>query len=180
VAGLERIGDVDEQVAIAHQVGTNPIPKERESFDRVLLDHCCGAQREQTDDRSHLHPLTRSVGHAQHVVEEPVLLVPHLVTVDSRGVDCGGDPEEVLDELQDEVFITRIVCGEQKRQLEHVLAEQRHPPGAVGLLEAATTRKRLAAIEHADVVEAEEASLEHVVPGRVLAIDPPREVQQQT
>ena len=36
-----------------------------------------------------------------------------------------------------------------------------------------------AAVEHPDVVEAEEPALEHVAPGRVLAVDPPREVHEQ-
>ena len=39
--------------------------------------------------------------------------------------------------------------------------------------------QRLAAVEHADVVEAEKAALENVPALRVLAVDPPGEVQQQ-
>ena len=63
--------------------------------------------------------------------------------------------------------------------LEHVLAEERHPGRAVGLLEVAAGRQRRAAIEDADVVEPEEAALEDVVAGAILAIDPPGEVEQQ-
>ena len=62
---------------------------------------------------------------------------------------------------------------------EHALGEERHPRRAVGLLEVAAGRQRRAAVEDADVVEAEEAALEHVAPGRVLAVDPPREVDEQ-
>src|SRR6185295_19462692 len=36
-----------------------------------------------------------------------------------------------------------------------------------------------AAVEHADVVEAEEPALEDVVAGAILAVHPPREVEQQ-
>ena len=68
---------------------------------------------------------------------------------------------------------------EGERELEHVLAEHRHPRRAVGLLEAAAGRQRRAAVEHADVVEPEEPALEHVAAGGILAVDPPREVQQQ-
>src|SRR5262245_55497576 len=39
--------------------------------------------------------------------------------------------------------------------------------------------KRLAAIEYADVVEAEEPALKHVSPGYVLSIHPPTEVEHQ-
>ena len=57
--------------------------------------------------------------------------------------------------------------------------KQRHPGGAVGLLEVAAGRQRRAAVEDADVVEAEEAALEHVPAVAVLAVDPPGEVEQQ-
>ena len=39
--------------------------------------------------------------------------------------------------------------------------------------------QRGAAVEHADVVQAEEAALEHVVARGILAVHPPGEVQQQ-
>ena len=54
--------------------------------------------------------------------------------------------------------------GDRERELEHVLTEHRHPRGAVRLFEAAAGRQLRAAIEHPDVVEAEEATLEHVAP----------------
>ena len=63
--------------------------------------------------------------------------------------------------------------------LEHVLAEERHPGRAVGLLEVAAGRQRRAAVEDADVVEAEEPALEHVVAVPVLAVHPPGEVEEQ-
>ncbi len=85
----------------------------------------------------------------------------------------------MLDELEHELGVVGIVGGEGERQLEHVLAEQRHPGRAVGLLQPATRRQRGAAIEHADVVEPEEAALEDVLPGGVLAVHPPGEVEQQ-
>ena len=137
------------------------------------------AQRQQPDHRAHLEPLRAAVGQAQHVVEEAVLLVPHpdvVAAVHHRG----GDPQEVLDELQRHVDVyVGSLERELDRDLEHVLAEQRHPRGAVGLLEVAAGRQRRAAVEHADVVQPEEAALEHVVAGAVLAVDPPREVEQQ-
>ena len=43
----------------------------------------------------------------------------------------------------------------------------------------AAGRQRRAAVEHADVVEAEEAALEDVAALGVLAVDPPGEVEQQ-
>ena len=69
--------------------------------------------------------------------------------------------------------------GELHGELQHVLAEERHPRRAVRLFEVAAGRQRGAAVEDADVVEAEEAALEHVLAEAVLAVDPPGEVQQE-
>jgi len=63
---------------------------------------------------------------------------------------------------------------QRQGQFEHVLAEHRHPGRAVGLLEPPAAGQHRTAVEHADVVQAEEAALEHVTAGRVLAIHPPR------
>ena len=56
------------------------------------------------------------------------------------------------------------MLGEDEGDLQHVLAVERHPRGAVGLLERAAGRQRRAAIEDADVVEAEKAAVEDVSP----------------
>ncbi len=85
----------------------------------------------------------------------------------------------MLDELQREVLVRRVGVGQLEGDLEHRLAEQRHPGRPVRLLQLAALRQRSAAVEDADVVEAEEAALEDVPPGRVLAVQPPGEVQQQ-
>ena len=70
-----------------------------------------------------------------------------------------------------------------QRELEgnahHVQAVHRHPRRAVGLIEISAGWERRAAVEDADVVEAQEAALEDVVAALVLAIHPPREVEQQ-
>ena len=140
---------------------------------------CGGAQREQPDQGSHLDPPAGAVGHPEHVVEEPVLLVPHLVGVVAQRVHGGGDLEPVLHELDDEVLVRRVVLGQRQGQLEHALAEERHPGGAVGLLQGASARELSAAIEDPDVVQAEESAMEQVLPAGVLPVDPPGEVHQQ-
>jgi hypothetical protein len=63
--------------------------------------------------------------------------------------------------------------------LQHVLAEHRHPCSAVGLLEVAAGGQLGAAVEDANVVEAEEATLEHALAQAVLSIHPPREVDEE-
>ena len=142
------------------------------------LEHRHRAERQQPDHRAHLETLGAAVGQTQHVVEEAVLLVPHPGIV--TGVDHRrGDPQIVLDELERHVSVGGLRQCQLRADLQHVLAEERHPCGSVRLLEIPAGWQRRTAIEDADVVEPEEAAFEHVAAGAVLAVDPPREVQQQ-
>ena len=85
----------------------------------------------------------------------------------------------MLRELQDHVLVGGVVGGELHGEFQHVLAEEGHPGRAVRLLQVAAGGKRGAAVEDADVVEAEEAPLEDVLAEAVLAVHPPGEVQQE-
>src|SRR5207248_9069842 len=87
--------------------------------------------------------------------------------------------EHVLPDIARDVLVRRTVAAELQRDREHVERVHRHPAGAIRLLETAAGRQRLAAIEHADVVEAEEAALEDVHPFGILAVHPPGEITQQ-
>src|SRR5437763_6607342 len=79
-------------------------PPEAMIYLRVLLpefpiERGDRTQREQPDHGAHLQTLGPAVRQPEHVVEEPVVLVPHpgvLASVHHRG----GDPQEVLDELE--------------------------------------------------------------------------------
>ena len=119
-----------------------------------------------------------AVGQPEHVVEETVLLVPHAGVL-AQVRHGRGDPQEVLAELQRHVLVVRIGHRQFRGDFEHVLAEQRHPGGAVGLFQVTAGGQRRAAIEHADVVQSQEAALEDVAARTVLAVDPPGEVQEQ-
>ena len=90
-----------------------------------------------------------------------------------------GDEQRVLEELLDELLVQRLVQRQLDRDAQHLLAEEHHPRGAVGLVEVAAGGQRRRAVEHADVVQAEEAAFEDVGAGAVLAVDPPGEVDQQ-
>ena len=150
---------------------------------RVLRQHRSvedrgGTQGKQADHRPNFEPLGLAVGQAEHVVEEAVLFVPH-ARVAAQVPHRRGDPQEVFDELECHVRVVRIGHRQLGGDFQHVLAEQRHPGGAVGLFQIAAGRQRRAAIEHADVVQPEEAALEDVASRTILAIDPPGEVEQQ-
>src|SRR5262249_5935941 len=90
-----------------------------------------------------------------------------------------GDAEEVAQEFQSHVNVVGIVRGKFQRNLQHILAEQGHPCGAVRLLEIAAGRQRRTAVENADIVQSQKSALEKIAPGRIFAIDPTGEIQQQ-
>src|SRR5262245_56439078 len=89
------------------------------------------------------------------------------------------DVEEVLEELARDVLVGRVYLRQLDRDRERVERVGVHPARAIGLLDESAGRQFLAPVEDADVVEAEEAALEDVFPLRILAVDPPGEVQQQ-
>ena len=115
----------------------------------------------------------------KHVVEEPVLFVPQVDAVAARIAHGAGDFEEVFKELRCDVLVDRPVERQFERDAQQVQRVHRHPRGAVGLFEVTVHRQLRAAVEHADVVEPQEAALEQVESVWILAIHPPREVDDE-
>ena len=72
-----------------------------------------------------------------------------------------------------------IVLGKLESHGEHGGAVKCHPGGTVGLFQMTARRQWLGAIEHADVVQTEEAAGKQVPAADVFAVDPPGEIQQQ-
>ncbi len=72
------------------------------------------------------------------------------------------------------------MCSESCTQISSMFWQiQRHPGRAVGLLQIPAGGQRGAAVEHADVVQPQETTLEDVLAEAVLAVHPPGEVEQQ-
>ena len=159
----------------------HPPLEARQLFQQLRLQRLDGEQRNQA--RPSTAPssgMARAVGQVQHVVEEAVLLVPQSRC--RRRRDCssrarcrGSAPRTCWPRLRRPDPRWPAPCAIASR----FSAVHRHPARAVGLLDVAAGRQRRAAIEHADVVQAEEAALEDVLAFGVLAIHPPGEVQQQ-
>ncbi len=77
----------------------------------VSFEHRGRAERQQTDQRPHFQAHRLAVREPQQIVEEPVLLVPHLVVVLADAVHRVRDPHEVLDELEGDLLVHRVVLG---------------------------------------------------------------------
>ena len=97
----------------------------------------------------------------------------------AHAIHGAGDPQGVLEELGDELFIERFMQRQFDGNAQHLLTVEDPPRRTVGLVQEAPGRQRRAAIEDTDVVEPEEPSLEDVVAAAILAVDPPGEVDQQ-
>ena len=136
-------------------------------------------ERDQAHERPDLQMLGRPALDPDHVVIEAVDRVPH-ADLAAEAVDRVRDGHEMLEELGGDRLVGRPGLRELERDRQHVETEQTHPGGSVGLLEPpALAQVGPAAIEHADVVQAEEAPLKRVAALGVLAVDPPGEVEQQ-
>src|SRR5690242_5377706 len=85
----------------------------------------------------------------------------------------------MLEKFGGDVLVNLVVPGQFQRDAQQVQAIHRHPARAVRLVDKAARRQGLAAIEYADVVEPEETALKNVPALGVLAVDPPREIQQE-
>src|SRR6185312_7810951 len=85
----------------------------------------------------------------------------------------------MLEELYREVFVARLMVGKPQGHLQHVETELGHPGGAIRLLQYIAVGEHLRAVERADVVEPEKATLEHVIATCVFSIYPPGEVDQE-
>src|SRR5882757_10594076 len=112
----------------------------------------------------------------QQIVKESVLFIPQLVLILSDPVHASRDPQEVFHKLQSHGLVGGVVHGQLKRNLEHVLAIQRHPCRAIRLLQISAGGQGLTAVENTDVIEAEESAFEEIPARRVLAICPPTEI----
>src|SRR5262245_6310227 len=85
----------------------------------------------------------------------------------------------MLNKLETHVQIGRSLQRQLYGNFKHILAKERHPGRAVGLLEVSASRQRRAAVKDPDIVQTEEPSFEHVAAGAILAVYPPGEVQEQ-
>src|SRR5215470_13337706 len=99
----------------------------------------------------------------QEVVKKPIFAIPHLIVMFANPIHGICDPQEVLEEPEGNVLIHGIVIRQNQRNLQHVLAVERHPGSAVGLIQMATRGKGSAAIKDPDVVQSEKATGEDVL-----------------
>jgi hypothetical protein len=100
--------------------------------DRLLLEDLDRDQRDHADERANAQR-DRALADVHLVVVEAVALVPQARSAER--VHRVDDRDVVLEELRSEVLVRRVVLRELDRDREHRPAVERHPRGAVGLVE---------------------------------------------
>ena len=85
----------------------------------------------------------------------------------------------MFDEFHRQTDIARIVHCQFCADLDHILAEQRHPGGTVGLFKVSAGRQRRRSIEDPDIIQPQKSPFEGVVSGPIFAVHPPDEIRMQ-
>src|SRR5215472_18187970 len=116
----------------------------------------------------------------QQIVKEPVRGIPHRVAVLANSVHGISDPDEMFQETIGDLLIQRIRFRQDERDLQHVLAIESHPGSAVCLIEMPAGWEFGTAVEDPNVVQSEKSARENILALRILAVDPPVEIQHQS
>ena len=115
----------------------------------------------------------------QHIIEEAVFLIPQTHPLTPHVVEGIGDIHEVLEELGGDVLVGRLRSCQFQGDGHHVQAIHGHPGCPISLFEVATGWQNRAAVEDADVVQAQETAGKDATAIYILAVHPPGEVEQQ-
>src|SRR5215472_12558696 len=103
--------------------------------ERVWLEYRGGAQRQQSHHRADLQSDGIPIREMQQIIEESVRLVPHLVFSAADVVHGVGNPDKMLQKPEGNFLVNRVVLRQDERHLEHAQAVERHPCGAVSLVQ---------------------------------------------
>src|SRR5207249_10881696 len=104
---------------------------------------------------------------------------PQRATAGAEIVHGAGDVNEMLEEFAGDVFVGRVFFRQLESDRQHVQAIHAHPTSAVGLFEVASGGERRRAVKNSDVIEAEKPALKDICAVRILAVHPPRKIEQQ-
>ena len=176
------VADVDCEIAAVVQKPIHAFFEAGQIGDALFVEQFHSNERQEADQRPCAEG-DRWISVIENlVVVEAIVFIPEPVAAEM--IDGVHDLDEMLEELRSHVFIGRddAATGPPRQfegHVEHGESIKGHPCGAVCLFESLAARQGGAAVEDADVVEAEKASCEEVSPLAILAVDPPCEVQQQ-
>ena len=170
------VGNMTRQVFSIIQKPLHPFGKSREPSDHLRIEHLARDERQEPDHRADAEGKSLPID-TELVVVKAVLLVPQAGA--AKTIHRVRNRHEMLEKFRRHVFIRRVSFGKFERDGQHRRAIKGHPRSAIGLFQVAARGQRFRAIEHADVVQTEEAARKNVFAFDILAIHPPRKIQQQ-
>src|SRR5690348_14319339 len=85
----------------------------------------------------------------------------------------------MFEEFGGGIFKRLVVYGNLEGHVHHVQCIHAHPAGAISVLQLHISMYEVAAVEYADIIQAKESTLEHIVTVRVLTIDPPGKIDDE-
>src|SRR5262245_15529605 len=172
-----RVGDLAREILAVLEKPAKALSKTGQPLEDAVLEDLAREERNDTHARAHFERHVAAVIAMELVAVEAFLVIPEARAAEA--VHRVHDGDEVLEEFRGDVFVRLVLARKLERHGEHRRAIERHPRRPVRLLEAASAGKRLGAVEHTDIVESKEAPGEELVPFEVLAIHPPREVDEE-
>jgi len=77
------------------------------------------------------------------------------------------------------IFKSNIMFGNFQRHVHHVQCIHAHPAGAIRLLQLHFARGVVAAVKHADIIQAQKSPFKNIVAVTVFPVYPPGKIDEQ-
>src|SRR5437588_1821686 len=168
----DQVGTVsDEPLDISEKVGMR--------FQVALFQNFNSKKRNQPNQRTQPEFVELSIGIAEDIIEEAVVLIPQLIIAPAHFFHGGADINEVLEEFGGQNFVNAVVRTQFESNSHQVETKETHPARAIGLFKHSAAGQLLSAINHSDVVETEESAFENVVALAIYAVHPPGNAHEQ-
>src|ERR1700677_1485175 len=117
------------------------------------IQHLYRKNRDETDHRAQLQRYNPSFRRPQRVIEKAVLVVPQALTCAADIIHGSCDRQEMFKELRGEILVDWVEPSGLEGDAHEIERIHSHPCCAVGLVDRGAVRKRIGAIERADIVQ---------------------------
>src|SRR5215472_8123942 len=121
VTPFSRQRDMLDQLRETSQKGGTPLDCIGYAGELGRFHYSGGTEGQQTHHRAHLETLRSAIGQAENIIEKAIFLVPQIVLAVTHPAECRADPQEMLEELQRQLFVSRVVPRQLDSDLEHGL-----------------------------------------------------------
>src|SRR5690349_9659962 len=136
--------------------------KARDFIKQRWLNRCHCKKRDQSHHGTNLEGNIFTMLQMKNIVKEFVFFVPERDAFACDIVHGFRNEQEMLKEFQSDIFVSRIMTSHFQGNGKHIETEHSHPARAVTLFNVTSGWERSAAVEHADVIQAQKAALKDI------------------